>query len=153
MKFKYKYKPHIYAVFIIVYVLAAACFVWNLIRLVNSLSSGIALDVYDYISVCLCLLLPIAFAAFETAALVSSYYSVTDKNLTVKFGFLADKYQISDVDSLVKNVKTDRLTIVFKDESELNVVIDKKDFDDFSAEILKLNKSASYEQTSTTKED
>lgn len=150
MKFKYNYKTVIYIVFAAIYLLAAICFVWNLYRLVTSMQSEISLSVYDYIRIALCLALPIVFAVFVTAAIISSYYTVKDKTLKVAFGFLKDKYEINEIDTLVKDVRKNTLSIVFKDESLLNVIIAPDKFDDFCSEIMKINRGVSYEQTDST---
>ena len=79
--------------------------------------------------------------------LISSYYSVENGNLVVKFGFLADRYAIKEIDNINKNVRTDVLIVNFKDESVLRIVIDAKNFDDFSATIIKENKDVCYGET------
>lgn len=147
MKFKYKYKNYLYWIFGAIYALSVVCFVWNLYRLVISLENSLGLLVYDYISIALCLALPVAFAAFTTAAIASSYYLVKDNEIKVAFGFLSDKYKINEIDSLVKNIRNNTLVIVFNDESTLNVIISPDKFDDFCSEIIKLNRKVSYEQT------
>ena len=136
-----------YLIFALIYVLAAVCFGWNLYRLIVSLDNPVQMTAYEYIRIALCLVLPIAFAAFVTGAIISSYYLISEKHIKVAFGFLSDKYKTNDVSSLVKNVRTNRLTIVFTDESTLNVVIDPAKFDDFCSEIMKHNRNVSYEQT------
>ena len=68
--------------------------------------------------------------------------------MRVRFGLLSDKYRISDIDSLIKNVSLNKLTVIFKDESPMKVIIDESKFDDFSTEILKINKTISYSQVS-----
>ena len=145
MKFKYKYKNYMYLIFALIYVLAAVCFGWNLYRLIVSLDNPVQMTAYEYIRIALCLVLPIAFASFVTSATISSYYLISEKH--IKVGFLSDKYKTSDVSSLVKNIRTNRLTIVFTDESTLNVVIEPAKFDDFCSEIMKHNRNVSYEQT------
>ena len=147
MKFKYKYKNYMYLIFALIYVLAAVCFGWNLYRLIISLDNPVQMTAYEYIRIALCLVLPIAFASFVTGAIISSYYLISEKYIKVAFGFLSDKYKTSDVSSLVKNVRTNRLMIVFTDESTLNVVIEPAKFDDFCSEIMKHNRNVSYEQT------
>ena len=144
MKFKYKFKKSMYALFIVMYILAVICFVWNFIRLIQSISSGISLQINGYISVALCLALPIVISFFLTAMLISSYYQIGESKLTVKFGFLKDEYLLSDIDNVIKNVRIDKLVINFKDESSLTVIIDKAEFDEFSASIIKKNKSVQY---------
>ena len=144
MRFKYKFSNAFKILFVAIYLLAIACFTWNLIRLINSLSSEIAIDTYGYISIALCLLLPIVISVFVTAILISSDYTVQNGKLIVKFGLMSDKYSVKDI---VKNVKTDVLVVNFKDESTLRVVIDKRFFDDFSATVIKENKDVCYGET------
>ena len=79
--------------------------------------------------------------------LISSYYSIENGNLVVKFGFLADSYPIKEVDNIIKNVRTNALFVNFKDDSTLRIVIDKNNFDDFSATIIKENKDVCYGET------
>lgn len=147
MKFKYKFSTTVFIIFILMYVLAVVCFVWNLIRLINSLSSNVVPDVYSVISTVMCLVLPIVLTVFVTAMILSSYYIIGEKTLRVKFGFISDKYPISDMKGIIKNVKTDELSIIFKDESALKVVLDKTQFDDFSSELMKKDKNLNYGET------
>lgn len=147
MKFKYKFSNSLKILFACIYVLAVVCFTWNLIKLINALSSEIALNTYNYLSFCLCLLLPVVITVFLTAILTSSYYSVKDGNLIVKFGIMTDNYPVKDIDNIIKNVRTDVLVVNFKDESSLRVVIDKNYFDDFSATVIKANKDVCYGET------
>ncbi len=147
MKFKYKFSSTLKILFVCIYALAVICFTWNLIRLFNSLTSEIALDSYKYISLFLCLVLPIVISIFVTAIWISSYYVVEKGKLKVKFGFMSDSYSIKDIDNIIKNVRTDVLVINFKDESSLKVGIDKKDFDDFSATVIKENRDVCYGET------
>lgn len=150
MKFKYKFSTTVFIIFILMYVLAVVCFVWNLIRLINSLSSNVAPDVYSVISAVMCLILPIVLTVFITAMIRSSHYIIGEKTLTVKFGFISDKYSISDMEGIIKNVKTDELSIIFKDESTLRVILDKSQFDEFSSELMKKDKNLNYGETDET---
>ena len=147
MKFKYKFSTVNYVIFIAMYALGAVCFGWNLVRLLQSLSSEVQMDTYKIISTVLCLILPILIGIFITAMICSSYYKITDTHVEVKFGFLGDKYKLCEMANVIKNVKTDVLVINFTDESLLRVVIEKSKFDDFSAEIIKKNKSIAYGET------
>lgn len=150
MKFKYKITRSVYVTILVaaVAVVSILCFTFNLVRLIKIiLAGGIDVNVYDYASVALCLILPIICIAFIVALLVNSYYSVDEKHLTIRLGFLKDVYPIKDVANLIRNVKTDVLTISFKDESTLRVIIDKSSFDDFSAALMKSNKNVVYGET------
>lgn len=150
MKFKYKITRSVYVTILVaaVAVVSILCFTFNLVRLIKIiLAGGIDVNVYDYASVTLCLILPIICIAFIIALLVNSYYSVDEKHLTIRLGFLKDVYPVKDVANLIRNVKTDVLTISFKDESTLRVIIDKSSFDDFSAALMKSNKNVVYGET------
>ncbi|MBR1868189.1 MAG: hypothetical protein IJ800_06405 [Clostridia bacterium] len=149
MKYRYKYKFSFFiiVVFVLFYIVAGALFVWNLIRLINSLQSPIQTTVYNYISIGLCIILPIAFGAEITAAIVSSDYTIKDKTLTVNFGFIKEVFQVSEIEAVVKNVRYNKLGISFKDGSSYRIVIDEKQFDDFSSQLIKTNKFISYGET------
>ena len=95
----------------------------------------------------LCLVLPIVVCIFITAIILSSYYKIHQKHLTVKLGFLVDKYDVQEIDNVVKNVKMKAIAINFKDESMLKITIDEKLFDDFCAELLRANENVSYGET------
>ena len=129
------------------YALAVGCFAWNLVRLFQSLNSQIEMSPYSYISIMLCLVLPIVVCIFITAIILSSYYKIDQKHLTVKLGFLVDKYDVQEIDNVVKNVKMKAIAINFKDESMLKITIDEKLFDDFCAELLRANENVSYGET------
>ena len=129
------------------YALAVGCFAWNLVRLFQSLNSQIEISPYSYVSIMLCLVLPIVVCIFITAIIISSYYKIDKKHLTVKLGFLVDKYDVKEIDNVVKNVKIKAIAINFKDESMLKITIDEKLFDDFCAELLKANENVSYGET------
>lgn len=144
MKFKYKFSTAMKIIFAVMYALALGCFAWNLIRLFQALSSQIELEIYNYISIILCLVLPIAISILITSIILCSYYKIDQKHLTVKFGILTDKYDMKDVDNVVKNVKLKILGVNFKDESALKILIDEKRFDDFCSELLKANKNVCY---------
>ena len=147
MKFKYKFSKTVYILFATMYLLGAVCLVWNLIRLFDATNSTVALDTYAIIRNVLCIALPIVLSIFITAMIISSSYQINEKKLVVKFGFISDKYDVADLSQIIKNVKTNTLSLVFKDESTLKIVIDGSLFDDFSATLMKMNKSISYGET------
>lgn len=148
MKFRYRFGKTVYVLFALVYVLAAACLIWNVVRLVEAGKESFQLTTFNYISIGLCIVLPVAAAAVVTAALIDSHYLLKDGFLVVRFGVLTEKMPIDEVVSVVKNVRYGRLTVVFKDESTFRIVIAEDKFDDFSSALIKFNKSVSYGETS-----
>ena len=153
MKFKYKFSKVFIVLFIIIYALAVGCFAWNLIRLFQSLNSQIEMTPYSYISIMLCLVLPVVVCIFVTAIICSSYYKIDQKHLTVKLGLLVDKYDVTEIDNVVKNVKLGAIAVNFKDESMLKITIEETHFDDFCSELLKANKNVSYGETDESDTD
>ena len=147
MKFRYKFSKPVYVFFALFYLAAGVTFVWNLIRLVNSFSNPIGLSEFNYISIGLCILLPVIFGVIITAALVSSYYTVENGKITVSYGFLKDEYQIKDVSSIIKNLKTNGLTVIFKDGATCRILIDEDKFDDFSSVLMQSERSIVYGET------
>lgn len=150
MKFKYKFSRSIYSIVLIALlaVVAVLCFSFNLVRLVKMINSTVVdVNGYDYAAVLLCLLLPIACGVFIVATLTKSYYTVEKSKLVVKLGFLKDEYPVKDVANIINNVKTNELTVVFKDQAPLRIVIDENSFSDFSRELMSKNKNILYGET------
>ena len=154
MKYKFRITPWLYVVIAALYVVAGVCLVWNVIRLVGFIKDPDIVTVYSYISVALCIIIPILFAVFVTAMLVSSYYKIENGELVVRYGIVKDKYPLKEMDNVVRDVGKKQLLVVFKDESGLRIVIDEKYFNDFTAELLKAEPSISYgEYAENTKKD
>ncbi|MBQ7642689.1 MAG: hypothetical protein IJS67_02185 [Clostridia bacterium] len=147
MKVKYKFSTVIYLLFAAFYLVAAISLVWNAVRLVQSLTGEISLTVFNYISTGLGVILPLLFGALMTAALLRSQYEVTENKLVLRFGFLKDEYSLSDISSIVKNLRYMRLTLFFADGSSVRIIIDEKHFDEFSSSILKSDKNIVYGET------
>ena len=150
MKFKYKLTRSLYLTILVisVTVVALACLALNVVRLVNLIrSNGVGTSGYDYASVILCIVLPVVCLAFIVALLCNSYYKIADGELTTRLGFLKDEYKISETAQIINNVKTKVLTVVFKDESPLRIVIDESEFLNFSHELMAANKNIVYGET------
>lgn len=150
MKFRYKINKSIYVTVLVILVslVAVACFTLNVIRLVKAINADfMGMSGYDYASLALCLVLPLVCAAFIIALLVNSYYKTENGKLIVRLGFLKDEYKAADAESIIKNVKTDVLTVVFKDGSPLRIIVTPDHFDDFSAALMKENKNIVYGET------
>ena len=150
MKFKYKITKSVYVTLLVVAValVSVGCLIFNVIRLVKAINADFkGKDVYNTASLVLCLILPFVCGAFIIALMANSYYKAENGKLTVRLGFLKDEYKCADIDNIIKNIKTDLLTVTFKDESTLRIIIAPADFDNFSAEVMKQNKNIVYGET------
>ena len=146
-KYRYKFSPVIFVLFAAIYALALTALVWNGIRLFSATSEKINLGIYNTISLVISLILPIVFIALVTLAIINSNYSLSETALTVNFGVLKDEFKTETISSVIKNVRYSTLSVTFKDGSAYKIVIDEKDFDDFSAALIKLNKNIVYGET------
>ncbi len=146
-KFRFKYSATFYVLFGVIYALALTALIWNGIRLYNAAAQSIELGVYKTLSIVISLVLPIAVGTLITAAILNSAYTVTDNSLEVNFGFLKEKYALSDITEVIKNVRYSTLHVRFKEESSYKIVIDENEFDDFSSLIVKRCKNATYGET------
>ena len=150
MKYKYKITRSIYITILVslVTLVAIACLAMNISRLVRIIDAkGLGVSGYDYASVTLCIILPIVCMAFVVAMLVNSYYKIDGGKLIVRLGFLKDEYKVSEAANIMHNVKTNVLTVIFKDESPLRIIIDDRDFLNFSHELMAANKNIVYGET------
>ena len=146
-KFKVKFGTVFYVLFALIYVLAAVCLVWNAIKVIDYIKTGISASAYGYISLGLSLLLSVIFIFLITMVLTSSSYVISDSKMTVSFGILKESFLISDIASVVKNVKRPSLSVLFQDGSGYKIMIDEKSFDDFYAALVKYNKDITFGET------
>lgn len=146
-KFKFKYFTTFYVLFVVIYALALTALIWNGIRLYNAATQAIELGAYRTVSLIVSLVLPIVISVFITAAIINSAYTVDETSLTVNFGLLKEKYALSEVTQIIKNVRYSTLHVVFKDGASYRIVIDAKEFDDFSSLLVKRCGNAVYGET------
>lgn len=148
-KYKYKFSIKLYVLMGIGFLLAVACFIWNVIRIFRLIEDGIT-DAYTIISVSVAILMSIAFVVIISALLVDSSYVFEQNNLVIKFGFIKNVYSYKDIKQLVWFKTNNKLTIYFKDESFLTIVIEEKDYLPFANSLtLKNEKVVYYEDINT----
>ena len=146
-KYKFKYSALFIVLFGVIYALALTALIWNGIRLYTAISEKISLGVYNTISLVISLILPIILIVIITSAFITSSYTLNEESLTVNYGLLKETFKIKDITSIIKNVKYSTLVVSFADGNGYKIVIDEKEFDDFSATLIKLNKDVSYGET------
>ena len=142
-KYKYKFSIKLYVLMGLGFLLAVACFIWNVIRIFRLIEDGIT-DAYTIISVSVAILMSIAFVVIISALLVDSSYVFEQNNLVIKFGFIKNVYSYKDIKQLVWFKSNNKLTIYFKDESFLTVVIEEKDYLPFANSLTQKNEKVVY---------
>ena len=146
-KYKFKYSALFIVLFGVIYALALTALIWNGIRLYTAIDEKISLGVYDTISLVISLILPIILIVIITSAFISSSYTLNEESLTVNYGLLKETFKIKDITTIIKNVKYPALFISFSGGNGYRIIIDEKEFDDFSATLIKLNEEIAYGET------
>lgn len=148
VKFKYKFNKYATALMVAAVILALAVIVMNVIRYVKygydssklvGLIASIAVSV-----LILVLVIPMS---------VSSYYEISDKSFTLRWGILKNEIAITDITKVIHNPDKDTLSVVF-DEYENFMVISAAGVNvlDIVDALRKQNKKIVYECVSSDEE-
>ncbi len=134
-KFKYKFSIKIYIVAAIGTLLAVACFIFNVIRLVNFVKNDLT-TAYNIISVSIAIIMSIGFLVIILAMFFDSAYIFGESVLTVKFGVIRSNTEYSKIKQLVYFKANNKLTIFYEDESFNNIVISENEYSAFAQRLL-----------------
>jgi hypothetical protein len=85
--------------------------------------------------------------------LIKSCYTVSDKYLKSYFGFIISKYEIKNIEKVMLERSTDKLTVLFKDNQYVNIVIAKGEYEDFVNALLAVKSGIAYEILSKEPDD
>ena len=142
-RYRYKFSGKIIAVASVGLIIAAACFIMNIIRLVNLIKAEEA-GVYAVISVAVAMIMSVAFTVIIAALFADSRYVFEDKFLIVKFGFIRNTYEYKKIKQIVWFKGVNKLTVFFFDESFSNIVIDDSQYTAFADELKAHNPAIVY---------
>lgn len=143
-RFPYKFTILAKTLFTVGFILAGAVIAVNLLRFILTSDK----TAYNYITLALTLTIAIFAIALEISVLAASYFSVDEKNLTLKWGFLKNTIPTSEITKLVRMEKSSKLIVYYGSEDNFYVVfIDGKYFDGFMQELIKANKTVTVEYT------
>lgn len=133
--YKFKFSKTITIVGIVGILLAIVCMVAGVLRFINLNNQNIQITLYQYISFALTIILPIAYMVIAISAYFNSKYYITDKEVVLKWGVIANKFNLSDIKEVKLLTNNKKLELVFSDDSYFLVATDPKWFDDFVDEI------------------
>ena len=122
-KFKYNFTTLFYIISAVGAVIAILCIVFNVINFIKLLMDNVSPSIYQYGSLILAVVLSIAYIVLVSSALLSSYYYVTDKELVLKWGLINNVLSLSDAKEIKFTTNTNKLELVFEDESWFNIAI------------------------------
>lgn len=140
-KFRFKFSPLIWTLLFVVLLLSFAGLGFNIFNLVIYLPKGVGKTVIYSIMIVLILLL----ITIDLSIIFGGEFTIGDKFLTAKFGFIKSKIKLSDIYAVVLYKKDDKLVVYAKDDKYLVIVIAKELYDEFLISLRKKNKSITYD--------
>lgn len=144
MKFRYKFSKPITA---LIYISIALCFVGvgiNIFLIITSDVKSAANPVYPIIQYTLMFLIPAVLLIILVSLLISSYYSIEDKYFKTSFGIIKSKYEISDIETVILDRTTNKLSVYFKNNSFIVVVVKDEWYNEFIDALCKANRNISF---------
>ena len=98
-------------------------------------------------------LVTITLTVLLVSVLVSSCYIIDGKYFKTKFGFIVSKYDVENIDSIVDNKKTGKLTVTFANGEFMVIVVKQEWYNDFIEALLAANRKIEYSIISLDKTD
>lgn len=142
--FKYKFSR---LTTIFIYVGIALCAIGigvNVFAIITGDPASAANPIYPIIQYTLMFLIPIILLVILIALLVSSYYSIDDTTLKTSFGIIKSSYNVKDIDTILLDRTTDKLTVHFKNNSFIVIVVKEEWYDEFIDALCKTNTEIEY---------
>lgn len=143
-RFKYKFSK---LVTVLIYVSIALCFVGTGINIYSIATGDIksaANPVYPIIQYVLMFLIPAVLLVLLISLLISSYYSVDEKYFKTSFGIIKSKYEISEIETVMLDRTTNKLTVYFKNNSFIVVVVREEWYNEFIDALCSANKNIEF---------
>lgn len=142
--FKYKFTR---LTTILIYVGIALCFIGlgvNIYAILTDDISSSANMVYPIIQYTLMFLVPIVLLVLLISLLISSYYSVDGKVLKTSFGIIKSKYDIGEIETILLDRTTNKLTVYFKNKNYIVIVVKEDWYDEFIDQLCKANSEIEF---------
>lgn len=142
--FKFRYSKLIIVAIYAGIALALAAFgvtLYNVIKGDFLQSSNI---IYPILSYGIMFLISVLMLVILVSLLVSSYYSVDSKILKTSFGIIKSKFKIENIESIVLDRQTNKLTVHFVDKTFILIVVKPEWYEDFISELIKNNPKIEY---------
>lgn len=150
--FKYKFTKLIYALIGVGMAASVVVFAITLWQVIEFGLESSAVPTFTIIRYALMFIVSVALFAILLSLLISSYYEVDKKNKVIKtsFGFIKSRYDIENIDAVTLDRKTNKLTVVFKDEKFIVIVVKEEWYEEFVQAILDINPRIEYSINSKT---
>ena len=137
--YKYKFTKLTLA---LIYVGIALCIAGLGINIYSILTSNIgesAKIVYPIIQYSLMFFIPIVLLVLLISLILSSYYSIDENTLKTSFGIIKSKYDIREIQHIVLDRTTNKLTVFLNDSVFFVIVVREEWYEDFIDTLCKAN--------------
>ena len=142
--FKYKFSKLTKT---LIYIGIALCFIGfgiNIFAIITSDIASAANPVYPIIQYTLMFLVPAVLLVILISLLLSSYYAIDGNTLKTSFGIIKSKYDISTIDTILLDRNTNKLTVYFKNNNFVVIVVKEDWYDEFIDALCKTNKNIEF---------
>lgn len=148
--FKYKFSALTRVFIWLGLALAAVAFGLTLYNVLSKSYNNSANIVYPIISYVAMFFVSTLMAVILISLLVSSYYAVGDKKFRTSFGLIKSTFLTDNITRILLDRETGKLTVHFKDNTFVVVVVKPEWYEDFISELLKCNPAIEYTINSKT---
>ena len=142
--FKYKYSRLTTGFIYAGLELATVAFGLNIYSVFTEKVSESANPTFDIIRYILLFGVSVALFVILISLITSSYYAVDQKTFKTSFGIIKSKYNLEDIDSVILDRETNKLSLYFKNESFIVVSVRTDWYDEFITAILAGNPKIDY---------
>ena len=149
--FKYKFTRLIYILIAVILALSVAGFAITLWQVID-FGLDTANPTFTVIRYILMFIVTVALFVILISLLISSYYAVDEKSKSIitSFGFIKSRYDIENIDAVTLERKTNKLTVVFKDEKFIVIVVKEDWYEEFVQATLDITPRIEYSINSKT---
>lgn len=139
--YPFRFSSAMLAVLILLLALCAAGVGLTTWQFIGFLRSGDMGSVYEWLKYLLLYLVSLLLAVLVVAMLIRSRYTVTSKELILRFGLIRSKYALKNIYSVKLFKSTGKLTVYFDDyKTNFMVIVVKEEwYDDFIRTLLERN--------------
>lgn len=142
--FKYKFSVAARVFIWLGLALAAVAFGITLYNVLAKNYNNSANIVYPIISYAAMFFASVLMATMLISLLVSSYYAVGDKKFKTSFGLIKSVFDTDNIVKILLDRGNGKLTVHFKDDSFIVIVVKPEWYEEFIAELLKCNPAIEY---------
>ncbi|MDE5667271.1 MAG: hypothetical protein K2I29_03430 [Clostridia bacterium] len=125
-------------------VLALAAFAMNTYFVITENIESAANAFYPILRYTLMYLVSTVTFVLLLCVLLSSYYSISGTTFKTSFGVIKSKYDISKIESVVLDRKTNKLSIYFGETDFIVVVVKEEWYEKFIDDLLQANPNIEY---------